>query len=288
QRLPSSTSSSCPSIMAFVNAILNSAVDLLLAPFAGLGPWSGLIAFSCVVAAGFVWLFRVCSDQQALQRKKGRMFARALELLLYRHDMLVSLTAFPRIAAANAGYFRELLRPIAVAVVPSVLLLIQLASWYENRPLAVGEAVLLSADLSSDFPVMEQRVELQSSDELQVETAGLRVPTLNQINWRLRANRPGSAWIELQINDEGLRKSIIIAEGMARVSDRRLRAGFWNELLHPTEPSLPRQSPVEMIRVHYPQRTLFLGEKQIPWIIAFLVLTMVFGLLFGRVFRVSF
>ncbi len=274
--------------MRYANVALNALCDLLMSPFRGGSPWPGLIVASLVTSALFILLFRSCSDQQALKRSKGRMLARALELLLYRHDMVVSLTAFPRIVAANGRYLMTLLRPFALALVPSVLLLIQLAGWYEYRPFAFGEPVLLTVDFAGPSPVLSEEAELRPSDGLTVETEGLRIPSLNEISWRLRARSAGSPSVVVHVGDLLLAKEIVIGSGMRRISDRRVRAGFWNELLHPGEPPLPHDGPVESIRVRYPHRQLFLGDTEVHWLLAFLVLTMLFGLLFGRLLKVSF
>ncbi len=274
--------------MRYANLALNTVFDLLLSPFRGENPWPGMIVVSFVTAALFVWLFRSCSDQQALKRSKGRMLARALELLLYRHDMVVSLTAFPRIVVANGRYLITLLRPFVLALVPSILLLIQLAGWYEYRPFAFGEPVLLTVDFADQSPVMSEEVELRPSDGLKVETESLRIPSLNEISWRLRAQSASSTSVVVGVGGLSLAKEIAIGSGMRRISDRRVRAGFWNELVHPGEPPLPRDGPVESIRVRYPRRQLFLGGTEVHWLLAFLVLTMLFGLLFGRLLKVSF
>jgi hypothetical protein len=274
--------------MRYVNFVLNSLCDLLLLPFRGGGPWPGLLAVACVTALLFVWAMRVLSVQRALKRHEGRLFGRALELLLFRHDMVVSLTALGRMAAANARYLKELLKPLAVMSVPAVLMLIQLAGWYDHRPFAVGEPVLVSVEFTDAFPVMQEHVALLPSAGLELETEALRIPALKEMNWRLRASGPAHAWVDVQTGAGSLRKQVVIGNGLYRISDRRVRAGFWNELLHPGEPPITRESPVELIRVNSPRRPIEVAGVDLPWWLAFLALTMIFGLVFGRVMRVSF
>ena len=274
--------------MWYVNVALNALCDLLLFPFRGGGPWPAMLAMSCVTALLFVWAMRVFSNQRALKRKKGQLLGRALELLMFRHDMVVTLTALGRMAAANARYLKELLKPLAVVSVPTLLLLIQLAGSYEHRPYTVGEPVIVSVKFSDAFSVMQEDVTLRPSAGLELETAALRIPALQEMNWRLRARGAALAWVDVQTGEESLRKQVVIGEGLHRISDRRVRAGFWSELLHPGEPPLPRESPVELIRVNAPPRLFEIGGVDLPWWLAFLVLTMIFGLIFGRVMRVSF
>ena len=274
--------------MQYVNAVLNTLCDLLLLPFRGENGWPGMLTVSCISAALFVLVFRIFSDQRALKYNKGRMLARALELLLFRHDIIVSLTAFPRLAVANASYFKELLKPVAIGLIPSILLLIQLACWYEHRPFVVGEPVLVTAEFADGFSIMDRKINLVASDGLDDRTDGLRVPTLNQINWRLRAQATGPAWVEVGDQDVPVRKEIVVDTRMQKLSDSRVQVGLWNEVLHPCEPPIPSASPLQRIDVHYPRRQLFVAGMDVPWPIVFVVLTMVFGLFFGRWMKVSF
>ena len=274
--------------MTYVNSTVNALGDLLLSPFRGVNPWPGMLAISFVMSIVFVLVFKVFSNQCALKRKKGRMMARALELLLFRHDMVVSLTAFGRLAAANLSYFGELFKPIAVSLIPTLLVLIQIACWYEYRPFAVGDPILVQVDFSDDFPVMSGDVEFVPSAGLEIETESLQSPTLNQANWRLRAGADGFNWVDVKTDDASIRKEIVVGNRLLKVSDRRVRGGFWDTMFHPVEPPIEYAVPIQQVRVYYPHRQLFVAGVEVPWVIAFLVLTMFFGLLIGRIFKVSF
>ncbi len=274
--------------MTYVNSTANALGDFLMSPFRGANPWPGMLAISFVTAIVFVWVFKVFSNQRGLKRKKGRMMARALELLLFRHDMVVSLTAFGRLAAANFSYFGELLKPIAVSLIPALLLLIQIACWYEYRPFAIGEPILVQVDFSDDFPMMSREIECVSSEGLETETDSLRIPSLNQANWRLRARAAGFGWVDVKADDASVRKEIVVDDRLLKVSDRRVQSGFWDTLFHPVESPIEQAVPIKQVRVYYPHRQLFVAGIEVHWVIAFLVLTMVFGLLIGRLFKVSF
>ncbi|MCA9078501.1 MAG: hypothetical protein KDA93_25970 [Planctomycetaceae bacterium] len=274
--------------MWYLNVLLNTLCDAMLWPFQGESPWPAMIAVSLVTGLIFIGVFLAFSDQRALKRKKGRMFARALELLLFRHEMLVSVTAFPRIATANGSYLKELLKPVALALVPSVLLLVQLACWYEYRPFSIGDTVLVDVELTSDAEVMSRDITLKTSDALVVETEALRIPSLSQHSWRLQARADGNAWVDVTVDDTTVRKEVIVDQGMQKISVSRVGASLWEQMLHPCEPPLTDDALIAKISVHYPHRDLELAGYSIPWIIAFLILTMIFGLIFGRMMKVSF
>jgi len=77
--------------MRYYNGLANSVFDFLLAPLAFESPWPGLIVVSLAAAAGLLLIFKLSSNQERIRRKKKVVFARVMELLLFRHDLGVSL-----------------------------------------------------------------------------------------------------------------------------------------------------------------------------------------------------
>jgi hypothetical protein len=70
-----------------------------------------------------------------------------------------------------------------------------------------------------------------------------------------------------------------------RVSNLR-PTGFWQSLLNPSEPALTGAGAVRSIELQHPARQLYLGEHEIDWLVAAVVLMMVSGLVLGRVLGV--
>ena len=61
------------------------------------------------------------------------------------------------------------------------------------------------------------------------------------------------------------------------------RAMVWQQLLHPSEPPLAAEAPLVRIDMTYPARQLLVGESEWNWIVAAVVLIMLFGLVLGRI-----
>jgi len=138
--------------MRYYNGLANSVFDFLLAPLAFESPWPGLIVVSLAAAAGLLLIFKLSSNQERIRRKKKVVFARVMELLLFRHDLGVSLTACGRILATQMAYLGELALPFGIAAVMCTLLIAQLACWFECRPFRVGEPIVLEVELGRDAP----------------------------------------------------------------------------------------------------------------------------------------
>jgi hypothetical protein len=273
--------------MWHLNQILNRLFDLLMQPFAGESPWPGLVAVSLLTAVVLVLLFRATSNPDAILRARNRLLARTLELLLFQHDMRVSLTACGRILAANTAYLGRLVPPIAVGLVPLVLIFVQLEAWFDRRPLHVGDATVLTVELDPAFPVVGTPVELQLPAIVRMDSPPVRSPAKNEVAWRLVATRPGDGSAEIRLDDAPPEsKTLVVGPNMSRVSPRRPSAGFVLELLAPSERPLSKSSPIRRIEAYYPRRETTLGLTQVHWLFAAFLLMMLFSLILAPLFGV--
>jgi hypothetical protein len=273
-------------MMWAINRVLNQVTDLLLLPFAGTSAWPALVAASLLTAVVLVALFRVSSDQDAIRRTRNRFLARTLELLLFQHDLRVSLTACGRILAANGAYLWQFLKPMAIGLVPLVLIFVQLESWFDRRPLKVGEPAVLTVELAPSHPVMTTPAEIMLSETARVDSPAIRAPARNEIAWRIVAAESGEGWVDLKIGDVTERKSLVVSDRLARVSPRRERSRVIRELFSPSEPPLAADTAVKRLEISYPHREIDLGLTEIPWIVSAVVLMMVFSLILGQLFGV--
>lgn len=273
--------------MHFVNRLVNAVSDLFFRLWSADSLWPALIAGSIVVAAIMVGLFHVSSNQIVLRNSRNRMVARTLELLLFRHDARVSLTACRRILTANLYYLAAFARPMAVAIVPMIFIFSQFAAWFEWRPLQPSETVVVEIALHADHDVLETPVQIDLADSLQLEGPGVRVPIANEISYRIRAKDAGDAWIDIRVGETLERKELRVGGSFVKLSPRRSEHDFWQQLLYPVEPPLPRESPVSRIDIRYPPRELYVGDIEVHWLVASIVLMMAGGLAIGKATGVS-
>lgn len=273
--------------MTYLNILADFFIGNLLRQFTQ--PWPGLATAALAASIVMLLIIRWVSSPAAIVRAKNRLIARVLELVLFRHDACVSFTAGGRILMANLAYLRSLLWPVAVSAVPCILILTQLSCWYSWRPLKVGDAAVVQVKLRDGFPVLDEPVSLSVPASVRIETEGVRILTPAEVAWRLRAEQEGSSWVRVVIGDEApIRKQISVGDELQKVSARRSSNGFWDALLYPAEPPIANAGSVVAIDVQYPARQLYLGNSEVDWILAFVILTMLFSLVLKRPLRVQF
>jgi hypothetical protein len=267
--------------MSAIHTITGFLVDRLLAPFSR--PWPALAAAALATAILMLLIVRWTARANATRRAKDRLTARVLELVLFRHDAVVSFTAAGRILGANARYLGTLLVPLGLGMGPCLLILAQLSCWFAWRPLAIGETAAVEVHMRGRFPVDERLVALADSGNAWVETLGVRVQTPAEVAWRVRARQEGVDWLSIQVAGESeVRKQLVVGEAWQKTVPRRTGGGFWQSLWYPGEPLLDAASSIEEVVVHYPPRQLYLGTMEVDWILAFVVLAVGFGLILKR------
>ncbi|MYA07497.1 MAG: hypothetical protein F4060_06610 [Holophagales bacterium] len=287
--------------MSLLNAALRAVFDVALRPFAALPPILPVAIVALVSGIFALLVYRWTSNQTAIAAVKRRLFGHLLEVRLFNDDLRAVLAAQLRLLRENLTYLRLNLIPLLWMIVPFMLLIAQLQFHYGYDGLEVGERTLLVVDLApaeaaaagGDEAAPRPPIELEAPAGVAVETAGVWVPSLRQVVWRLRADEPGRHELVVRADGGAFTKSLFVEdpEGgalWARRSPTRRRAAILDQLLYPAEPSLPRDGPIERIDVRYGTATIsFFGLLDMHWLIAFLILSLAFAFALRNRFGVT-
>ena len=287
--------------MSLLNAALRAVFDVALRPFAALPPIVPVTIVALVSGIFALLVYRWTSNQAAIAAVKRRLFGHLLEVRLFNDDLRAVLAAQLRLLRENLTYVRLNLVPLLWMIVPFMLLIAQLQFHYGYDGLEVGERTLLVVDLAPVEPAAaggdptapRPPIELEAPAGVAVETAGVWVPSLRQVVWRLRADEPGRHELVVRADGGAFTKSLFVVdpEGgtrWVRRSPTRRRAAILDQLLYPAEPSLPRGGPIERIDVRYGAAAIsFFGLLDMHWLIAFLILSLAFAFALRNRFGVT-
>lgn len=277
--------------MNLLNAALTALADGLLTPL-GSGPtWLPLVLVAAASGVLMAVVFRYTSPQKALRRDAELMQAQLLAMKLFKDDVGTLLLSFGRLLGYVALRLWHSLPPVLVMLVPFVLLLVQLARWYEYAPLVPGGQAVVELQVSPGDWTQWQRATLEPNEVMAIETPAMRDPAEHAIYWRVRAQQPGSATLRWSLGDQSVEKRLTVAERaneLAAVDMRRPGSGWLDRLLHPGEPGFRYDSPVRGIDVRCSGRTTPVFGLDVPWWLTFFIVSMLAAVLMRPVVKVQF
>lgn len=273
-------------VVEIFSRIFGKLLDLLMWPFNSLELIWSLVFVSALAGILLIILYRYVSNQSALRKVKQNIYAALLESILYRHSVKLCLKAQTRMFGGALKYFALALKPLFILAIPCLLLLAQLNLYFSNRTLNVGESALVSVDLQSSISTND--IQMMTNTGIKSE-AIVRMPSLNKIEWRIRALEYGSHAIAINNRSDStlVEKSIIVGPHFGPLVEQTF-SKWWQQLLYPTREDGFRQDKyVEAISISYPDRNYKVFGFKMHWIVIFLITSILSGLLGARIFGVE-
>lgn len=278
--------------MNALHGALNSVTAAVMRPLAALPPWVGLVVASLVFGVIAAVAYRYTSPQAALRRVADQIRANLLSMRLFKDDMWITLKAQGALLRAAGLRLLFSLPPLAVMLVPFVLLAAQLAMYYEFRPLAPGEPARVEMQVLPERWGEVSAAELTAPDGIKVE-AVVRDPAAHTITWRFRAEREvGPQRLVWRLGEgAAVDKAVVVRDDAGRiefVSPVRAGPSVWERLLYPGEPAFDRDSPVQRISVAYASRSTPIFGLNVHWIITLVVVSILGAFLVKPFMKVQF
>lgn len=270
--------------MATLHRLMAAVFAVLLDPLATFPPLIGLTLVSAVAGVILLAGMRLCSDPRAIRAAKHKVQAYLLATRIYRHEPITVWRSLGALLLALIPYLLQMLRPFVVLLIPFALLFAHLDARYATRPLQPGERTLVKAIAANGTP---QEWRLEAPAGVAVDSVSVRLPARREIDWRVRADAPGSYTLTLLAGTEHVGKRLQVG-GLDGAVPVRAQASLPALFSAPTEVPIDSGSSVATIEVDYPaQRFLVLGW-QLHWIVIFLVVSSLVALLLRRRAGVEF
>lgn len=290
--------------MNILNAVLVKLTSLVLALFATLPSQVALIVLSAIAGILAALAFRYTSNQRALKRVADQIRASLLAMRLFKDDLRSVFAAQAGLLKASVLRLWYSLPPLAVLIVPFVLLLAQLSLWYEYRPLAPGDQAVADVQIAPEAWEQYSKLKLVAPDNVDVVGpvravgAAENSPKANLISWDLRPRTapPDNEALLLRwkLDDEIVaEKQLVVrndadASVLTFVSPMRPGTSFWDRLLYPGEPAFGADSPIQKIEIRYQSRANTIFGLKIHWVITFFVVSILAALAVKPFVRVQF
>lgn len=194
------------------------------------------------------------------------------------------------------------MKPMIVLSIPFLLIANQLNLWYgvdsltaddtrvpfqemfdkenikHNPPMDTNKSAMIVAKIDGDFESLTKDIVLEAGEGVEVVTPALRIESLQEVNWRIKAVKEGSYDLKLIIDGKELTHTVFVGEKdlFRKMEPKRVR-GAWDEFWHPGAPPIPTEIPVTELSVVYGEAEVNLLGLNMHWVFAFLIISMVFG-----------
>jgi uncharacterized membrane protein (DUF106 family) len=280
--------------MSILDAALRALFDGLLFPFRSLPAFVGLVVVSVLASVGMLMVYKATSNQAKLAAVKDQISAGMYEIRLFNDDLPALFRAQFEILRNNMTYLGLSLVPMVWMIIPFLLVAAQLHHHYAFRGLETGEPVLLKVQLQEDWSTRvpadaEGRppLTLDVPAGLRLDSPAVWIPSLNEINWRLVAEGEGAHALGVTVGGETFEKSIQVTDRVVRRAPTRWAADFGKLLLEPAEAPLPRDGALLAVSVAYPSAMIDFFGFEMDWLIAFVLLSIVFAFALRKRFAVT-
>ncbi|MGD0782977.1 MAG: hypothetical protein ABSA30_08990 [Candidatus Aminicenantales bacterium] len=276
-------------MFAAVQSVWGAVFGVFFLPFRALGPWAAMAAVSLLTGLLMLFIFKKTSNQAGILRTKNLIKAHLLEIRLFKSDFGQTMRSQGRILLANGRYLGYAVKPMLVMLVPILLLLLQLDAWYGARSLRPGETAIVKVRLDGAAGPLRTPLSIEAPAGLTVETPALRIEEEKEIDWRIRADTAGIHELTFALDGGTFTKTVAVGQLplKAKIVPLRVRNGGWDALNHPCEALLPSGLPVVSVEVEYPPARLNLFGWRMHWLVAYFLLSMVFGFGLKGVFKVE-
>jgi hypothetical protein len=175
---------------------------------------------------------------------------------------------------------------MVVMMVPVLLILGQLALWYQARPLQVGEDAVVTLKLKPGNDSYLSDVYMEPMNAAQTIIGPVHVWSKHEACWNIQALQNGYHRLVFHVDGQTCEKELAVGDGFMRVS--KLRPGWhWlDTLTNPWEKPFDDDSPIQSIEIDYPDRSSWASGTD-TWVIYWFILSMVAGFCLRRPLNVN-
>jgi hypothetical protein len=273
-------------LIVWINAAANAFGRVALAPIAVLPGWLSATLVAVVMGVLMLVVFKYTSNQRAIKIARDEIKANLLALKLFKDSAAVALRAQASILLGAGRLAIYSIVPMLVMVVPVLLFMAQLAQWYQARPPAVGEDVIVTLKLNGSVDAPWPEVSLQPTPAIEPTIGPVRVQTQRALYWNVTARQGDYHRLAFAVDGQTVEKELAIGHGFLRTSPMRPGWNWADVVQYPAEQPFPPSSAVHSIAIDYPARPSWTSGTD-WWIAYWFAMSMVAALCLRRALNVN-
>lgn len=270
------------SILRGINGAVSWVFDLLMLPFESV-PAVGMVFISAITAVWALLLFKAVTPQDRLTFTRDKLFGHIYEMGLYQDHLGILARIQGDLAKTNFRYLGFTLPALVALTIPMIFTLGQLEGRYAQRPFQVGETTVLTITVEDDV----KAISLEVPAGVKIGAGPVRNSSTGTLSWRLEALTDGTHELRFLKNDKLMgTQNFLVGKGLPRLHDQS-ESSVMGVLLYPGAPDISGSNGLKGLSIQWPERgTSYLG-LEMNWLVAFMVFSMIAGLLIKDLLKVS-
>jgi len=278
-----------------INYAITKIFDVFLYPFGFINDFWGILFLSVIVSFIVLIIFKYASSPKKIKDTKNKIKSSILAIRLYKDFWRVIASSFSKSLAYTFKYFFLNFGPILLIIPLLAPIFFQMDVRYGMRPFENNEIFVVKAKFNSN--VFDLNIKLLASENFvpimnpvfinAFEDEEKTIP-IQEVNWKLKAVKTGVTNIQIKVNDNILKKELMIGKNKKALSNKKFRSSSIEHFLYPVESLLDESEYLESLTIHYPASSVsFMGTK-IHWLIYHLILVLIIVLALRKKFGVEF
>jgi hypothetical protein len=278
--------------MGAVNRIVSSILDVMLAPLELMGAEVTIVVVSAAFGLLAIFAFKYLSWQRGIGQVKDKIKGHMIAIRIYQDDLGIVVSSVVKVILRNVQYLFLNLIPFIPLSAPFALILAQLVVRFGFAPLPVaateasfaaalpGKGTLIEIRMKAGHESSVKGLHVRLPDGLRAKSPLVRNEAEGLAFLEVGAVSPVRGALELTLDGRSVGSKDIVAGPEATRSMQPERvAGFWSSWLWPAEAPFPKDSPLDVVRFSYPDRSLaLLPEGPGGVLLTFFVASLVFGI----------
>jgi len=274
--------------MEFIFNKITLILSGILYPFRNLTPVLGLAFLALLTAVFALLVYKTISNQAQIKIRKRRIIGHFFGIYLSRDELGLIVGEFIQVLGGIFRYLSYVLPPLLVVIVPVLLLCAQIQIRYGYDNLRPEDEVNITLLLAPEVNILHTDIKLETPAGVAIRTPALRIKALGEVNWRIEVKEQGDHTLTFRVGETVFTKNLRAIQRIDRIYPVTEQPSFLSVLAAPGDKTIPSGSPIISARIDYPEREINILGLHLHWTIAFLILTLAFGLLLKKPLKVDF